>query len=478
MFNPFSLSIEETVTISKREYDHLKGENAELKHALSEAFALIKKLQLEVTDLRTEIQLLKNGRNSRTSSTPSSHDYGRSNKYNSREKSGRKPGGQKGHKGSSLKMSQNPDETIKYFPKYCNQCGEEFSSASVSELHERKQEVVIPPIIPKYVEHQSYRCRCHNCNTETVSDLPLNLKANIQYGNNIQALISYLSVYQYLPSNRIKSFFNDVMNLPISEGTIYNILGSMSKKAEPAYKIIEGLIAKSRVVGGDESGVKINGDKAWFWVFQNSLLTYIKVAYSRSYESIIETFSNGFPNSVYVSDSLAAQLKIATKSKQLCLAHLLRELSNFEDAFNCTWASEMKQLFKSAILHKKEMDTIDYFQVSKKVKEFENKLSELLGYDYSNKHKKQKAFVNRLLKNRNNILTFLYYHEVPPDNNGSERAIRNAKVKMKISNQFKSFDFANHYAVIRSVIDTTIKNSNDVFGALSSLAEQKLVTAE
>lgn len=367
---------------------------------------------------------------------------------------------------------------VKYFPKYCNQCGEEFSSASVSELHERKQEVVIPPIIPKYVEHQSYRCRCHNCNTETVSGLPLNLKANIQYGSNIQALISYLSVYQYLPSNRIKSFFNDVMNLPISEGTIYNILEPMSKKAGPIYKTIEGLIAKSRVVGGDEPGVKINGNKAWFWVFQNSLLTYIKVAYSRSYESIIETFSNCFPNSVYVSDSLAAQLKIVTKSKQLCLAHLLRELSNFEDAFNCTWAPEMKQLFKSAILHKKEMGTIDYFQVSKKVKKFENELSGLLEYDYSNKHKKQKAFVNRLLKNRNNILTFLYYHEVPPDNNGSERAIRNAKVKMKISNQFKSFDFANHYAVIRSVIDTTIKNSNDVFGALSSLAEQKLVTAE
>lgn len=42
----------------------------------------------------------------------------------------------------------------------------------------------------------------------------------------------------------------------------------------------------------------------------------------------------------------------------------------------------------------------------------------------------------------------------------------------------KSFDFANHYAVIRSVIDTTIKNSNDIFGALSCLAEHKLVTIE
>jgi transposase len=474
----FLCNIEETVTISKREYDNLKRENSELKQALSEALSLIKELQIEVNNLRTEIKLLKNGRNSRTSSTPSSHDYGRGNKFNSREKSGRKPGGQKGHGGSSLKMSKSPDETIKYFPKYCKQCGEEFNAGSVSELHGRKQEIVIPPIRPKYVEHRSYSCCCHNCNTKTSGDLPSYLKANIQYGKNIQALMSYLSVYQYLPSNRIKSFFNDVMNIPISEGTIYNILESMSKKAEPVYKTIEGLIAKSRVVGGDESGVKINGDKAWFWVFQNSLLTYIKVTSSRAYESIVETFPNGFPDSVYVSDSLAAQLKISTKSKQLCLAHLLRELSNFEQAFNCTWSPEMKQLFKSAISHKKEMSINDYFQVGERVKEFENKLTGLLELDCSNKHKKQKAFVNRLLKNRNNIFTFLYYHEVPPDNNGSERAIRNAKVKMKISNQFKSFDFANHYAVIRSVIDTTIKNSNDVFTALTYLAEQKLVAAE
>jgi len=70
------------------------------------------------------------------------------------------------------------------------------------------------------------------------------------------------------------------------------------------------------------------------------------------------------------------------------------------------------------------------------------------------------------------------YKEVPPDNNGSERAIRNVKVKMKISNQFKSFEFAQHYAVIRSVIDTTIKNSMNVLDALTNLANQKINPAE
>ena len=428
--------------------------------------------------MQIELKLLKNGHNSNTSSTPSSHDYGRSNKFNLREKSNRKSGGQTGHKGSSLKMSEKPDEIQKHIPKYCKQCGEEFNADSVFELHQRKQEVVVPPIKPKFIEHQSYSCMCKKCNTQTTTDLPSHLKANIQYGANIQALITYLSVYQYMPSNRIKKYLKDIMNIPISEGTIYNIIESMSNKATPIYEVIKEKIATSKVVGGDESGVKIDGGKAWFWVFQNSLYTFIKVAYSRSFQSIIETFPNGFPMSIYVSDSLPAQLKINTKAKQLCLAHLMRELKNFENAFNCTWASKLKQVFKDAISYEKEMIIDDYLGANSKVEKFENQLTKLLNIDYSDKHNKLKAFVNRLRKNRDSILTFLYHIEVPPDNNGSERAIRNAKVKMKISNQFKSFDFANHYAIIRSVIDTTIKNSKNVFDALSCLANQKLIAAE
>ena len=98
--------------------------------------------------------------------------------------------------------------------------------------------------------------------------------------------------------------------------------------------------------------------------------------------------------------------------------------------------------------------------------------------DYSRKHRKLRAFIKRLIKNRDSLFTFLYHLEAPPDNNGSERAIRNAKVKMKISNQFKTIDFANHYAVIRSVIDTSLKNSQNVFNMLSCLANQNLIPAK
>ena len=81
---------------------------------------------------------------------------------------------------------------------------------------------------------------------------------------------------------------------------------------------------------------------------------------------------------------------------------------------------------------------------------FRSRLDKLLDIDYSGKHSKIKAFIDRLRKNLDSILTFLYYSKVPPDNNGSERAIRNAKVKMKISCQFRSLGGANCFCQIKN----------------------------
>lgn len=431
-----------------------------------------------IQSLQIEIQLLKNGQKSDTSSTPSSRDYTRSNKYNLRKKSDKPSGGQKNHKGNTLRMVKTPDEIEKHTPVYCQYCGGKFSNGNAFELYKRRQEIVIPPIHPKYIEHQSFACTCAKCGKTTIAELPPHLKANIQYGKNIQALITYLSVYQYLPSNRIQKYLKDIMGLKISEGTIYNIIEAMSNKSRVTYQMIKEKVFNSKVVGGDETGIYVNGKKAWFWVFQNPFYTFIKPSYSRGYKTISETFPKGFPNSVYVSDSLPAQLKTITKAKQLCIAHLMRELKNFEQAFGEQWATNLKQLFKEALKYKQQKPPRDYIKQDQNVQTFETQLNKLLSVDYSGKHKKVQAFIKRLIKNRNSIFTFLYYAGVPPDNNGSERAIRNAKVKMKISNQFKSFEFAKHYAVIRSVIDTTIKNSNKVFEALSCLANQNLLDAE
>jgi len=73
-------------------------------------------------------------------------------------------------------------------------------------------------------------------------------------------------------------------------------------------------------------------------------------------------------------------------------------------------------------------------------------------------------------KYRDYIFTFLYHPKVPPDNNGSERAIRNIKVKQKISGQFKSPTGAFNFAVLRSITDTALKNGQNILKALKIIA--------
>jgi transposase len=448
----------ETVTIPKAEYEALKQ--------------TILDLQAQVKALQEENHLLRNGRKSNTSSTPPSHDFGRNKKTSLREPSTRKPGGQPGHEGTALLMKEIADEVVEYRPDYCHHCGEGLAIAEAT-LVARKQEIELPPIIPVFVEHQSYSCTCKKCSTVTISELPERLKANIQYAPKVSAWVAYLSVRQYLPYQRIAEFFRDCLNMPLCQGTIDNMLKELTAKAEPIYENIKQRVSQSPVVGGDETGIKIKGgknNKGWLFTFQTPLLTFLAVSFSRGFDTISNLFKNGFPISVYVTDCLPAQLKVNAKAHQICISHLLRELNNFIDVFKCKWSAELKLLFKQALELKSEMNTPqDYLSPHEKVILIQQQLDALLQVDRTKKQKKVRTFINRLNKNHDSILTFLYHPKVPPDNNGSERAIRNAKVKMKVSNQFRAFAGAHRFAVLRSIIDTTIKNSQNVLEALSLL---------
>src|SRR5208282_183108 len=196
--------------------------------------------------LQEAINLLRNGRNSHTSSTPPSHDIGRSNSKNLRIKTGRKSGGQAGHKGSTLQMRETPDNIIDYNPDYCSDCGAHLHQEP-SALQERKQEVVIPVVQAQYIEHRSYSKTCPHCGVCCIGHLPEHLKAPIQYGASVSAAVSYLSVYQYIPYKRIAIMLEDMFGIPISEGSIDNLLESSMQKALPAYNIIQQKILQSEV---------------------------------------------------------------------------------------------------------------------------------------------------------------------------------------------------------------------------------------
>lgn len=140
-----------------------------------------------------------------------------------------------------------------------------------------------------------------------------------------------------------------------------------------------------------------------------------------------------------------------------------RDLNYFAECYkNCDWVEKIKQLFCLAIQQKGNPNT--HAQI------YKDKLLQLLENPPDSKYPLLKPFIKRLKKYQNAIFTFLDYDFVPPDNNASERAIRNVKVKTKVSGQFKSIENANIFAILRSVIDTCIKNNQPILPALNIIA--------
>ena len=308
--NIYFCAMEEMITIPRIEYERMK--------------TLISTMERTIKELQDVISLLKGGKNSTTSSTAPSQDIGRSNKISLRVSTGKKPGGQPGHTGQTLSISDTPDEIIEHNPFVCSCCGEDLQDVD-SLSFVRRQIIDIPPVSPIYSEHQSHLKKCPFCRTLNRGIFPERAQAPIQYGANIEAMTSYLSVYQSLPYNRISKLFNAFYGLRLSQGCIDTFLDNMAQKSTQAYETIKERVFESEVVGADETCCRVNGKKHWFHVWQTQTLTFIVAFFSRGYSVIEKYFADGFPISVYVSDCWASQLKVPAKAHQLCMAHLLRE---------------------------------------------------------------------------------------------------------------------------------------------------------
>ena len=436
---------------------------------IKELEAQNRELIIRVTKLEVQLEKYLHQKNSNNSSIPPSKDENRPFKSKSlREQTGKKPGGQLGHKGTTLKMVSKADETIEYHPDYCNYCGNNLSEA-VSKLVERRQIVDIPEIKAKVTEHLIFQKKC-SCGHITMSSCETGLKNRITYGKNIETLTAYFSNRQYIPFKRLEELFKDVFKANISEGGLHELLKRITKKALPVYKQIRNRVEKSKYVGSDETGCKVNGDKQWIWTWQNDNLTFIALSKNRGIATINENFPTGIKNAVLGHDCWKSHFKTNVQTHQICTAHLLRELNYLTELYNNSWSEEFIKMLKFALKHKTQLKPADYYEPQPKTRLLEKWLNELLEKPINAKCKELVSFRNRMVKYRKFIFPFLYYPDVPPDNNGSERAIRNIKLKIKISGQFKAEEGGNIYAVLRSVTDTTLKNKQNVLNALAVIA--------
>jgi transposase len=443
----------------------------------SDLLILIEDLKKEVSLLKKENKQLKKllskgevPKTSRNSSVAPSKDENRPKPNQSlRKSSGKKSGGQMGRKGKTLEMTSTPDKIIELHPDYCNSCGA--SLKELSAIKEQVRQIIdIPPIKAVYTEYQSFSITC-NCGCQTTASFPKQVTSPISYGATIESLIGYFHARQYLPFARMQEVFNDVFNINISEGGIHYLLSRFADKTTDIYDLIKQRVATSKVVGTDETGVKVNGGKHWFWTWQTKNLTYIAHATNRKFDTVNQHFKDGFPNSTLVHDGWKPQMKTVAENHQNCIPHLLRRLNYLNQRYpKASWGVNFQKLLYKAIALKKKMSTKDYENNFERVRII-RELEKLLNHHPNSQDNELYSFYKRMRKERETLFIFLFLENVPADNNASERAIRNVKVKQKISGQFKKIETAQNFAKIRSIIDTTIKNGMNVIDSLNLIAK-------
>lgn len=438
-------------------------------------FKLVDTLRAEIVDLKAEIARLKIRKNAGNSSLPPSMDIGKPKaKANQslRPASEKKSGGQPGHKGETLKMSPVPDRMEALMPLVCSGCSQSLEGEPFTFVG-RRQVLDIPPIHPIYTEYQQFERTCPCCHLRQRAPYPTHVQAPIQYGPNVAAMVTYLHTRQFLPLKRGKELLNSLFGLPISEGSMVNLLDKMVEKMMPAYEWIKEKILASGFAGADETSCKVNGEKHWFWTLQNADYTFIWPSPFRGYDAIREQFADSIQYLMLVHDCWAPYFQTGAKAHQLCLAHLQRDLQYLTELYpGQKWAKTIQTLFTKAIKLKKKMVDDPPETWIKSRNDLEQRLKEFIQMPLEAAGKEVVKLQKRLIKHLDSLTTFLHHTHVPPDNNGSERAIRNIKVKQKVSGQFKTEKGADTFAILRSVVDTLIKRDKNVFQSLATFASR------
>jgi transposase len=414
--------------------------------------------------LTKELEKYKNPKKDSTnSSIPPSQDPHRK-PYPKREKSGKKSGGQKGHKGETRMLSDTPDEIRELHPMECQHCGG-VDFIPENKVRERRQIVDIPPIKPIITEYQQKAGICVRCGKKNFGEFPENLKLAVQIGNRTTATIGYLHIEHHQSYERTARILNDLFGLSISEGTIKTKLNHLQNILEPKYEDILKNLKSSSVIGSDETRLSVNGENGYTWIFQNHLYSYFKSEFSRAFK-IIEEVIGGIFEGFWVSDRYGAQLKVVSKH-QLCLAHLIRDCKFAIGSESSQWGEKLKSLFKEAIKFRKKRGKEFSPQRSedfREVQKFKQQLQEI--FQKPPPLEEEKKLFKGLVGRQDQLLRFLENSEVPYDNNGSERGLRNCVIHRKVTGGFRTKEGAYCYDVIASFIETTKKHSKNILDEL------------
>lgn len=436
--------------------------------------------QLNQTIHELKERLNKNSKNS--SKPPSSDGFKKPAPKSLRKPSGKKAGGQKGHTGTHLAVITTPDETIKHMPSACGGCPH-YKMCKGTACIAEKRHIIDAVVTVNVTEHQALEipvCMMHGGTRK--GEFPSDIKAAVQYGENLQALSVALNTVGAVSIKRTHEILSGVFNIPIATGTISNMVKRCADGLNDTFEKIKQNMQASALGHFDETGTRVNKKLWWVHDASNCKYTYLDISPKRGFKGMEQCGVLTKFSGIARHDCWASYWNYPDVTHAVCCAHLLRELTGIiENHPEQKWAPafidlllEMKKAKDKAVENGKE--SLSYYYCHK----FDRRYDELIGQARTEnpipettekkrgRKKKGKilALVERLAKYKESVCLFIRNFNVPFDNNQAERDIRMIKVKTKVSGCFRTEEGARDYLKIMSYIGTAHKQGYNAYEAI------------
>ncbi len=427
------------------------------------------------------VKLLSNrvGLNSKNSSKPPASDPNRLK--TSRKKSDKKPGGQRGHTGTTLKQIDEPDEI-----EVINIDRSTLPRGRYIEVGVEKRQVFDIYIARNVIEYQAQILE-NDQGVRFVAGFPEGVTKAVQYGNSLKSHAVYMSQYQLLPYQRIQDYFSEQLQIPISQGSIFNFNLEAFNKLTEFNGIIKDKLSQSSRIHVDETGININGKRHWLHCASNDLWTDFFPHQKRGCEAMNERGILPRFKGVLCHDHWKPYYRYKDCLHSLCNAHHLRELTRAHEQDEQQWASKMKALLEEinnavhdagGCLNKAESELyrIRYKELLTQadVECPAPEDSQPPGKRGRIKRSKARNLLERLINYESDVLRFMDDADVPFTNNQGERDIRMTKVQQKISGCFRSSDGAEIFCRVRSYLSTCRKHGMNSSKAMELLFEGRM----
>ena len=421
----------------------------------------------------------KTSRNS--SVPPSSEGYSKPAPKSQRKPSGKKPGGQKGHGGSSMNLMKTPDDVVPHYPSACKGCPNAEFCRKNSRIVEKRYEVDIV-VKSNLTAHLQMACCCPRAENKMIQGaFPANITGTKQYGNNLKAFAAALSTVGMMGLDRIHELLTSTFQLSVSAGTIESWLRRLQKQTAPAVKLIKKIVEKQPVVNADETGLRVNGSLYWLHCLCNERWSYLELHSKRGKQAMEDIGILPRYHGIAVHDFWKPYYNYGQMTHAICNAHISRELTYAEEEKHQSWAQEMRQLLLEMNDSRKLLDgmaqtgfqalvlesyRMRYDRIVEQGLEANPLFKRTVGQRGRLGKGKIRCLLERLRDYKDDILRFAADWRIPFTNNEAERSIRFSKVKQKVAGCFRTESGAEEYAQIMSFVNSARKHGLNYFEAM------------